>query len=84
MNHEDGFVLVIDQGTTGTRAALVSHNGSIIGFAYSERSQIYPRPGWVEHDPLEIWEKAMLVIKEVIERTKYQSLSRLSVRLWLT
>jgi len=80
MNYEDGFVLVIDQGTTGTRAALVSHNGSIVGFAYSEHSQIYPRPGWVEHDPSEIWEKTMLVIKEVIERTKYQSLSRLSVR----
>nr|WP_243666530.1 FGGY family carbohydrate kinase [Vulcanisaeta sp. JCM 16159] len=70
MTHEKSFVLVIDQGTTGTRAALVSRDGSIIGYAYHEHTQIYPKPAWVEHDPLEIWEKTRLVIKEVLEYTK--------------
>jgi len=70
MSRGDGLILVIDQGTTGTRAALVSHNGLIVSYAYSEHTQIYPKPGWVEHNPLEIWEKVMLVVKEVIEKSK--------------
>jgi glycerol kinase len=66
------YVLAIDQGTTGTRAMIFTKEGLPIpgGWAYSEHTQIYPRPGWVEHNPLEIWEKTMLVIKEVIEKTK--------------
>ena len=70
MAREEEFILVVDQGTTGTRAALVSRDGSIIGYAYHEHAQIYPKPSWVEHDPLEIWEKVKLTIKEVVERTK--------------
>jgi glycerol kinase len=70
MTQEKRFILVIDQGTTGTRAALTSHNGSIIGYAYHEHSQVYPKPAWVEHNPMEIWEKTRLVIKEVLEFTK--------------
>jgi len=70
MSRGDGLILVIDQGTTGTRAALVSHNGLIVSYAYSEHTQIYPKPGWVEHNPLEIWEKVMLVVKEVIEKSR--------------
>lgn len=68
--YEKRFVLVIDQGTTGTRAALVSHDGSIMGYAYHEHTQIYPKPAWVEHDPLEIWEKTRLVIKEILKFAK--------------
>jgi Glycerol kinase len=70
MSRGDGLILVIDQGTTGTRAALVSHNGLIVSYAYSEHTQIYPKPGWVEHNPLEIWEKVMLVVREVIEKSR--------------
>ncbi|MGC9106763.1 MAG: glycerol kinase GlpK [Infirmifilum sp.] len=63
------YVLVIDQGTTGTRAALVTHDGLIEAYAYHEHTQIYPKPGWVEHNPNEIWEKTLLCIKEVLERS---------------
>ncbi len=67
---EGGYVLAIDQGTTGTRASLLSHDGSLISYAYHEHTQIYPKPAWVEHNPLEIWEKTKLAIREVIEYAK--------------
>lgn len=48
-------VLAIDQGTTGSTALVISHSGEILGRAYSEFTQYYPKPGWVEHDAVEIW-----------------------------
>jgi glycerol kinase len=48
-------VLAIDQGTTGTTALVIAHDGSVLGRAYSEFTQYYPKPGWVEHDADEIW-----------------------------
>ncbi|MEL9991322.1 MAG: glycerol kinase GlpK [Thermoproteus sp.] len=67
---EKRYVLSIDQGTTGTRAAIFDQSGTMVGYAYHEHTQIYPKPGWVEHNPIEIWEKTKLVIKEVLEFTK--------------
>ncbi len=69
---EKKYVLSIDQGTTGTRAMLFTREGLPVpgGRAYREHRQIYPKPGWVEHDPLEIRENTKLVIKEVLEKTK--------------
>jgi glycerol kinase len=69
---EKEYILAIDQGTTGTRAMLITHEGVSPsgGWAYLEHTQIYPKPGWVEHDPIEIWEKTKIVIKEVIKRSK--------------
>lgn len=63
------YVLSIDQGTTGTRAIIFDENGLPVknGVAYLEHRQIYPRPGWVEHDPIEIWENTKLVIKKALE-----------------
>ena len=49
-------ILAIDQGTTGTKVLIVAPDGTVAGQAYSEFEQHYPRPGWVEHDPAEIWE----------------------------
>ena len=49
-------VLAIDQGTTGSTALVFSREGEILGRAYSEITQYYPQPGWVEHDPEEIWQ----------------------------
>ncbi|WP_276814168.1 glycerol kinase GlpK [Desulfurococcus amylolyticus] len=63
----DGYILSIDQGTTGTRAILFNHEGLPVKMAYREHRQIYPRPGWVEHDPLEIWVNTRYVIKQVLE-----------------
>ncbi|MGZ6989054.1 MAG: FGGY family carbohydrate kinase, partial [Thermoanaerobaculia bacterium] len=49
------FVLALDQGTTSSRALVFDEGGSVRGMAQQELSQIYPEPGWVEHDPTEIW-----------------------------
>jgi len=59
-------VLVIDQGTSSTRASIIDSEGNMIGWSSREHSQIYPRPSWVEHDPLEIWSNVKITIKEAI------------------
>lgn len=59
----DQYVGAIDQGTTGTRFMLFDREGAVQGSAYEEHEQIYPQPGWVEHNPLEIWEKTQSVIQ---------------------
>lgn len=64
--NEKKYVATIDQGTTGTRCMVFSKDGKVISSAYEEHQQIYPRPGWVEHDPLEIWEKTKRVIKSAL------------------
>ena len=59
-----GYVLAIDQGTTGTTVLIFDHDGSVKGRAYSEFTQHYPRPGWVEHDATEIWKVTIAVIAD--------------------
>ncbi len=49
------LILAIDQGTTGTRTYLFDHAGKVVGSAYQEFTQYFPKPGWVEHDAAEIW-----------------------------
>lgn len=49
------YVLALDQGTTSSRAIIFDNNGKSVGVAQKEFTQIYPKPGWVEHDPMEIW-----------------------------
>jgi|YNPNPStandDraft_1061719.scaffolds.fasta_scaffold03952_7 glycerol kinase len=62
------IVMAIDQGTTGTTVLLFDHSGDVVSRAYSEFRQIYPQPGWVEHDPEEIWAVTLKVIKEALSR----------------
>jgi len=69
---EKRFVATIDQGTTGTRFAIFTRDGAIAGFSYKEHRQIYPQPGWVEHDPLEIWQQTEIVVKDVLESSKVE------------
>jgi glycerol kinase len=59
-------ILTIDQGTTGSRAFLLNSRGWILAKAYHEFPQYYPKPGWVEHDPLEIWASVRRAIQEVL------------------
>ncbi len=59
------YVLAIDQGTTGTYAVLYNRQGRIAAKAYRAITQIYPQPGWVEHDPIEIWHTVEAVVKEL-------------------
>ena len=63
------FVLALDQGTTSSRAILFDKTGKSIGSAQREFTQIYPQAGWVEHDPMEIWDSQLGVAREVLEKT---------------
>jgi glycerol kinase len=63
------YVLSMDQGTTSSRAILYDRKGTIIGAAQKEFTQIYPRAGWVEHDPMEIWGSQSGVVSELLATT---------------
>ena len=60
------YILALDQGTTSSRAILFGHDGSIAAVAQKEFQQIFPEPGWVEHDPMEIWVSQATVAKEAM------------------
>ena len=62
------FILSLDQGTTSSRAIVFDHDGNIRSVAQHEFPQIFPRPGWVEHDPFQIWGSQASVIAEAISR----------------
>jgi ribulose kinase len=64
---EKKYVLALDQGTTSSRAILFDRNGRIINMSQKEFTQFYPAPGWVEHNPLEIWETQINAAKEAIK-----------------
>ena len=61
-------ILVIDAGTTSTRAMLFSREGACLGSEQSELTQHYPRPGWVEHDPGEIWDKSLACARAMVDQ----------------
>lgn len=63
---EKKYVAAIDQGTTGTRFMIFTQEGLVSASKYEEHKQVYPKPGWVEHDPLEIWEKTRRVMKRAL------------------
>lgn len=62
------YIVAIDQGTTSTRAIVFDHSGSIISTGQKEHEQIFPRAGWVEHDPAEIWDNTREVIGQALSR----------------
>lgn len=62
------FILAADQGTTSSRAIIFDRSGHPVSAAQKEFKQLYPEPGWVEHDPLEIWSSQSSVIEEVLSR----------------
>ncbi len=64
-----GLVLTIDAGTTGVRTFAVDEAGVPLGFAYREFTQHFPRPGWVEHDPEEIWSAVLETLAEIVATT---------------
>src|SRR6266852_5927013 len=67
------YVLAIDQGTTNTRALVYDARGQVAGSAVRELTQHYPREGWVEHDPEEIWSSTVAVVKEAVAAAAQQS-----------
>lgn len=64
------FLIGIDAGTTGIRAFCFDRKGKVISMAYEEFRQIFPKPGWVEHNPAEIWDKTEKLIGAAIRRGK--------------
>ena len=65
---KDKYILALDQGTTSSRAILFDRQGNIVSSAQKEFSQIYPQPGWVEHDPQEIWSTQAGVAAEALTK----------------
>ena len=72
-------ILAIDQGTTSTRAIVFSVNGEKLYSSQSEIKQYFPKNGWVEHDPEEIWKTTLQVVKNVIHKCKKKNIKILTV-----
>ncbi len=62
------FAAAVDQGTTSTRCMIFDHAGKVVSVAQKEHEQIYPKPGWVEHNPMEIWDRTQDVVKEAVAK----------------
>jgi glycerol kinase len=73
------YVLAIDEGTTGVTLLLFDRSGGIVRKAYSEFKQHYPRPGWVEHDPEEIWRVTKRLIAEVLGDEKPSEIAGIGI-----
>ncbi len=73
------YIAAIDQGTTSTRCMLFDHAGEVVCTARQEHRQVYPQPGWVEHDPMEIWHNTRRVIQDALATGKIQPAEILSI-----
>lgn len=62
------YAAALDQGTTSSRAMIFNHEGRVVSVSQKEHEQIYPKPGWVEHDPQEIWARSQEVLDEALEQ----------------
>ncbi len=66
------YIAAIDQGTTSTRCMLFNHAGEVVSVDQKEHEQIYPQPGWVEHNPLEIWDRTQEVIQGATKKANVE------------
>ena len=73
------YILAIDQGTTGSRAVIYNRNGEKVASAYREFPQYFPKPGWVEHDPEDLWESVKSSIQKVLQRLPSDSISAIGI-----
>ncbi len=76
---EKKYVLALDQGTTSSRAILFDRNGRIVNISQKEFTQIYPNPGWVEHNPEEIWETQLNAAKEAISNVNVSEIACIGI-----
>lgn len=67
------YILALDQGTTSSRSILFNFDGNIIATSQKEFTQIFPQPGWVEHNPLEIWETQLSTAKDVLSKANIKA-----------
>ena len=70
------YILSLDQGTTSSRAMLFDHAGSVVATEQAEFAQIFPQPGWVEHDALEIWSAQLKVAQNCLKKASNQPLAQ--------
>jgi glycerol kinase len=69
MTTSPAYILALDLGTTGNRALLFDAQGAVVEQAYKELTQHYPQPGWLEHDPMEIWQGTCWAMQKVLKDT---------------
>src|ERR1700742_1869991 len=67
------FLLALDQGTSSSRSIVFDRDGRLVAAAQRELRQSYPRPGWVEHDPLEIWNSQRDTAREALARARLRA-----------
>ncbi|MEZ8823529.1 glycerol kinase GlpK [Vibrio amylolyticus] len=70
---EQKYIVALDQGTTSSRAVILDHDANIVSVSQREFTQIYPKAGWVEHDPLEIWATQSSTLVEVLGKSSIRS-----------
>ncbi|OIQ25698.1 glycerol kinase GlpK [uncultured Vibrio sp.] len=70
---EQKYIVALDQGTTSSRAVILDHDANIVSTSQREFTQIYPKAGWVEHDPLEIWATQSSTLVEVLGKSTIRS-----------
>ena len=75
----DKLILALDQGTTSSRSILFNRMGQIVSSSQKEFEQIYPKPGWVEHDPLEIWNTQLETAKSVIQENSKAEIAGIGI-----
>ena len=64
-----GYIMSLDQGTTSSRCLIFDENGNVVSMSQKEFTQIFPRPGWVEHDPMEIWQTTVEVSRDALHKS---------------
>ncbi|MCY4299835.1 MAG: glycerol kinase GlpK [Flavobacteriaceae bacterium] len=67
------YILALDAGTTSSKSVLFDHKGNVIAVAQKEISQYFPQPGWVEHDPIEVWNTQLETMHQVIDKAAIQA-----------
>jgi glycerol kinase len=73
------YAAAIDQGTTSTRFMVFDHGGQVVSVDQKEHEQIYPKPGWVEHDPMEIWERTQEVVRAGLDKVQASDIAAVGV-----
>ena len=73
------YILSLDQGTTGSRAVVYNKRGEIIASSYEEFRQYFPKPGWVEHDPAEIWQSVKNSIQKALKKVPKNSIAAIGI-----
>jgi glycerol kinase len=73
------YAAAVDQGTTSTRFMVFDHGGQVVSVDQKEHEQIYPKPGWVEHDAMEIWQRTQEVIRAGLDKIKASDIAAVGV-----